>query len=268
MLAKLLLCIPVLCWLALGFEPPDADTIIRNSVAANDRDFKVADQFSHDERDKSPEGTKTYSVNMIDGTPYERLTAINGEPLSAAQAAQEQRKLQRTIEERKQESAEQRRSRIDKYEAARRRNAQMLDQLSVAFNFQLTGTGKLDGFEVYDLKATPKPGYHPPNMASQVLPGMEGRLWIDQKTFHWVKVVAHVIRPVSIEGFLAQVEPGTLFEIEKRPVSGDIWQITHYSMRAHAKVLFMINHNSQDDETYFNFRRISGTETEQASAHQ
>jgi len=30
---------------------------------------------------------------------------------------------------------------------------------------------------------------------------MEGKLWIDEKTFQWVKVEATVIRPVSIEGF-------------------------------------------------------------------
>lgn len=52
-----------------------------------------------------------------------------------------------------------------------------------------------------------------------MLRGMEGELWIDEATFQWVKVQARVIRPVSIEGFLARVEPGTRFELEKMPVA-------------------------------------------------
>jgi hypothetical protein len=43
---------------------------------------------------------------------------------------------------------------------------------------------------------------------------MEGTLWIDKKTFQWVKVEATVIRPVSIAGFLAQVQTGRRFELE------------------------------------------------------
>ena len=47
---------------------------------------------------------------------------------------------------------------------------------------------------------------------------MEGTLWIDRDTFQWVKVEAQVTRPVKIVGFLAEVEPGTHFELEKKPI--------------------------------------------------
>ncbi len=109
------------------------------------------------------------------------------------------------------------------------------------------------------LKATPRPGYNPPNMETQVLPGMEGELWIDQKTYNWVKVTAHVIHPVSIEGFLAEVEPGTRFELEKSPVGGGIWQITHFSMHSQAKVLHLFGRSSQEDDTYFDYQRIGNS---------
>jgi hypothetical protein len=92
-----------------------------------------------------------------------------------------------------------------------------------------------------------------------VLPGMEGELWIDQKTYEWVKVTAHVIRPVSIEGFLARVEPGTRFEIEKTPVGSGIWQITHFSMQSNAKVLFVVNKNSAEEDWFYDFKRTAQT---------
>ena len=68
------------------------------------------------------------------------------------------------------------------------------------------------GFRVYVLEAIPQRGYKPIDRDSEMLTGMEGTMWIDQKTFQWVKVEAHVIHAVSLEGFLAEVEPGTRFE--------------------------------------------------------
>jgi hypothetical protein len=111
--------------------------------------------------------------------------------------------------------------------------------------------------KVYVLKATPHKGYKPPDRDGQVLTGMEGTLWIDQKTFQWVKVEAHVTHPVRIEGFIAEVEPGTQFEVEKRPVTTDIWLASHYSMRSNAKVMFLIRHKGAEDDKFFNYHRAN-----------
>jgi hypothetical protein len=86
---------------------------------------------------------------------------------------------------------------------------------------------------------------------------MEGTLWIDQKTFQWLKVEARVVRPVRIEGFVAEVEPGTRFEVEKRPVSDDIWLASHYSTKSNAKVMLLIPHKGAEDDTYFNYHKAS-----------
>ncbi len=97
-----------------------------------------------------------------------------------------------------------------------------------AFDFKLLGETRLNGDDVYALQATPRPGYHPPNMETQVLTGMQGELWIDKDIFQWVKVEAQVTHPLSIEGFLAKVEPGTHFELEKAPVARGVWLPTHF----------------------------------------
>jgi len=75
-------------------------------------------------------------------------------------------------------------------------------------------------------------------------------LWIDTKTLQWVKVEAHVVRPVAIEGFLARVERGTYFELEKAPLSDGTWQFEHFAM------LFLFNHRSAVDETYSAVPRV------------
>lgn len=242
-------------------QKPDVQTIIQNSVKANQADFEAAPHFDYKERDRDPDGkgSKTYQVTMIEGSPYQRLIEVNGKPLAAAQNGEEMKKQQQAATQRRSESADQRKKRIADYETGRQRDHTMMEQLTKAFNFKLLGTRQLRGFTVWQLKATPRPGYNPPNMHAQVLIGMQGQLWIDQKTYQWVKVTAQVIHPVSIAGFIAQVEPGTHFELEKSPVQGNVWQISHFSMKSQAKVLFLFSHNSQQDSTYFDYQRIDNS---------
>ena len=233
----------------------DVSEIIQKSVEANNRDWNADPQFDNFETDQTGQGTRTYDVTFLFGSPYQRLVAVNGNELTGDQKAAEQKKFDQVLSQRKAESAEQRSRRIAKYEADRRRDHVMLEQLATAFNFTLQGEQQLGPYSVYVLKATPRPGYRPPNRDSRVLPGMEGTLWIDKSSFQWVKVEAHVIRPVEIEGFVAKVVPGTHFEFEMMPVEGDIWLPKHYTMTANAKLLGIISHHSQEDETYLNYRR-------------
>ena len=71
------------------------------------------------------------------------------------------------------------------------------------------------------------------------------------------KVQAHVTRPVRIEGFIAEVEPGTQFEVEKAPISADIWLPTHFVMKSRAKILCFVDYNTEEDESYFDYHRPS-----------
>jgi hypothetical protein len=240
----------------------NADAIIQHSVEANKRDWDAAPQFDCLERDRGGGGTKTYEDMMILGSPYQRLVAINGQPLTPTETAAEKQKLQDTISKRKNESPRQRSARIARYEKEGRRNHLLMDQMTKAFAFKVIDETNLDGHEVYVLQATPRPGYRPPNMETEALTGMEGKMWIDKGSFQWVKVEAQVTHPVSIASFLAQVEPGTHFELEKEPVAPGIWLPSHFSMRARSRILFLIPHWGQEDDTYFDCHKAgTGSET-------
>ncbi len=249
--------IAVVVLLLCPFSPcqDDVATIIRKSAEANTRDWAAVPEFDNYERDRTKDGDKTYSVTMLYGSPYERVIAVNGHKLSPAKQKEEQDKYEKAVAERRDESPEQKSKRIAKYESERNRDHTMLAQMTAAFDFHLVRKGTLNGQHVYVLRATPRKGYQPPNRDSQVLTGMEGTLWIDQKTYQWVKVEAHVTHPVRIEGFLAEVEPGTRFEVEKKPVTDDIWMASHYSMKANAKVLYVFSHNEGEDDTFFNYHK-------------
>ena len=244
---------------ALAVMPQySAQTIVQRSVEANDADWKAAPEYDCFERDLQPGGgTKTYEDLMIAGSPYEQLVAVNGKPLSPQLQAQEREKREEVVTNRRNESERERAERIEKYEKDRRRNQLVMEQLTKALDFVLVGEQKLAGRDVYVLKATPRADYQPPTMETEALKGMAGKLWIDKATFQWVKVEAQVIRPVAIEGFLAQVEPGTRFELEKMPVGDDIWLPSHFAMKSQARVLFFFTRRSQEDETYYGYRKAT-----------
>lgn len=232
---------------------PDVKTIIQKSVEANHADFQQDPNYNNKERDRDNSGDHTYQITMIDGWPYKRVLAVNGHPLSDGQAKQELAKEQAERQKRASMSAEQRNAAIQKYQRGRERDAAMMGQLTEAFNFQLQGERNIKGRSVYVLRAIPKPGYNPPNRDCQVLTGMQGELWIDTQSFQWVKVTAQVIHPVSIEGFLATVQPGTRFELEKVRVNDHYWAPSHFAERADAKVLGLFSHREHEDDTFWDY---------------
>lgn len=236
--------------------PPEVKDIIQRSVEANHRDFQQDPHFVHKERDRNQNGDRSFEVMMIDGWTYNRLIGLNGKPLSADQEQQAAQKERAERQRRDSMSEGDRQQARQKYERERERNATMMEQLTAAFDFHLDGQRTIKGQTVWVLRAVPKPGYRPPNRDSEVLPGMQGELWIDERTYQWVRVTAQVIHPVSIEGFLATVEPGTRFELDKIKVTDSYWGAAHFIERADAKVLMFFNHREHEDDTFWDYQPI------------
>jgi len=232
------------------------EAIIQRSVAANQRDWNAAPQYSYCERDRQENGTKTYEATMILGSPYRRLVARNNEPLPLAEQAKEKHRMEDSIAKRRTESEAERAARTAEYEKERKQDQLLMDQLVEAFDFRILGQEKLSAHDAYVLRSTPRLDYRPPNLQTEVLTGMQGTLWIDKDSFQWLTVEAEVVYAVSIAGFFARVEPGTRFELEKAPVSDGVWLPTHFSMKSRAKLLFILTHRRQEDETYFDYRKI------------
>jgi len=234
-----------------------AQQIIAKSVAANERDWAANPLYSYNEQTKDADGSKTEQVIMLYGSPYHRLLKVHGEPLSRQDQQREQMKFDRAAAERRAESRGARASRIAKFEKSRARDHLMMSQLTRALTFQLIGQSSISGRQVFVLTATPRPDYQPPNMESRVLTGMKGQLWIDTLTYQWVKVEAEVVSPVTIGGFLATVQPGTQFELEKQPVTNDIWLPSHFSVHSQSRILGLFRHSTQEDDRYFDYMKTA-----------
>jgi hypothetical protein len=237
-------------------QQEDASKIVERSVQVLKKDWAAEPHFNCSERDKDKNGIRTYEDIMLDGSQYQELVAVNDKPLDTHEQAEQQQKFQRTASERRSESAPQKHRRIAKYQADRKRENELVTELTRAFTFTVVGTDKLDGHDVYVLNAEPRKGYRPPNFETRVLTGMRGKLWVERNSYQWVKVEVEVVHPVSIGGFIARVEPGTRFELEQIPVSGDIWLPSHFAVRSRSKVVFLFNHQTDEDDTYFNYHPL------------
>lgn len=238
-----------------GAPAPDPETIIRRSVETIQSDWEQAPRYSYIERDveskrRSPATARTYKVLMIDGSPYNVVTAINDQPLSPREQAEEKRRLEREIEKRQHESGRDHEKRIAKYHRDRAHDHEMLRAMVDAFQFQLTGEAEVDGHSCWVLDARPKPDYDPSTREGKILKGMLGRLWVDQQSYQWVKVHAEVVRPVTFYGFLAKVGPGTEIDLEQAPVTDHLWLATRFSVRVKASTMEFLNEDSTESETY------------------
>jgi len=76
---------------------------------------------------------------LIEGSPYNRLIDIKGEPLSSVQKSAEDRKLQQATERRRNESVAARQKRIAEYRTERHQDHAFLTEMVKAFDFKLAG---------------------------------------------------------------------------------------------------------------------------------
>ena len=258
-----LLSVAILC--ALPIRAQDASEIVRKSVAVNDRDFKAQPQYSFRERDLSAkldaggkpktQHSKTLEVTMIDGSPYSRLTELNGEPLPSSEEQVEAAKLKAAQSQRASQSTAQRQARISKYQKGRANDHMLMQEMVKAFDFTIAGNEQINGHDCYKLNANPKPGYQPPVEKARVLTGMKGTMWIAKDGYHWVRVEAEVIHPVEFGYLVAKVNPGTTFELDQAPVGG-AWLPQHFVQTVNARVLGMFGLASRDEAQYSDYQRL------------
>jgi hypothetical protein len=237
----------------------DVQQIIAHSVKVNQENWKQAPNYAFIERDAdskhgSSKTIKTYRVLMIDGSQYNQLTAVNDQALAPGLQVEEERKLEKEIVHRRNESARERSRRVAKYERERSQDHALLSEMTQGFGYELSGETVLDSHDVWILKASPKPGYVPKNTEAKMLTGMRGMLWIDKATYQWVKVEAEVFRTVSMYGFIAKVGPGTRFVLEQQPVNETLWMPKRLQVNVNATALGFLNESSTEDDTFRNYR--------------
>jgi len=247
-------------------QTPDAHEIVRRSVRANEENWKVARNYTFLERTedrrldaagkvKSKE-VKTYDVTLLEGSPYERLVERDDRTLPAAEEKKEQDKLQKSIAERMKETPAQRERRIAEYEKRRQREQETMREVEEAFDFKIAGEDRIEGHEAWIVEASPRRDYHARSRDAKILPHVRGRLWIDKQTYHWVKLDAEVIDPISRGLFLLRLDKGAHIAVDETRVNGEVWLPRWISITASARLGLIKQLRVQQETTYKNFKKF------------
>lgn len=199
---------------------------------------------------------RTREVLMLYGQQVERLIAKNDKPLSDQEARKEEEKIQKVIDKRKNESADERQKRLAKEEKEHEDSRKFVLEVADAYNFRLTGMDEVEGRETYVIDATPRPEYQPRLKEAKVLPKLRFRIWIDKAETQWVKLDAELIDTVSFGWVLARLHKGSRILIDTTRVNDEVWLPKHVAVRADARVALLKNYRLDEDVTYRDYKKF------------
>ncbi len=211
----------------------DAREVIRRAVAADERNWKAARNYTFSERVnlryldsqgrvKSQE-VSIHDVMLLDGSPYRRLVARDDRPLPPGEEKKEQEKLAGSIAERREETAAQRAQRLGEYDRRPEWQREAWRELPEAFDFRLAAEEVWDGHSLYVIEATPRQGYQPRSRTAKVLAHLKGKLWVDRQDYHLLKAEVEVIDTISVGLFLVRVAKGSRAAFEQTRVNDEVW---------------------------------------------
>ncbi len=244
----------------------DPREIVRRSTDENRRSQKLAESYTfierQDERGFDSHGrvqrhtVKSYDVTLTEGSPYRRLIARDDKPLPPDEERGEQRKLEKSIQQRRAETPAQREKRLADWHRKREHEREFLREVPDAFDFRTVGEETLDGRRVHVIDATPRPGFKPRTNDGKLLTKMKGRLWIDAETYEWAKAEAQTVDTISFGGFALRVGPGTRFSLQQARVNNEIWLPKQVTVTWQARLLLFKKLAGQVDYTYSDYKKF------------
>ena len=158
--------------------------------------------------------------------------ARNDQPLPPKEQQQEDEKLQRSIEQRRKETPEQKERRIADWKRKQEKQREPLRELPDAFDFRLAGEENIAGVPAYVIDASPKPGYKPRSSIASFFPKVKARFWIDKKDYQWAKVDMETLDTITFGGILVRLAKGSHLVMEQARVNQEVWLPRRISMQA------------------------------------
>jgi hypothetical protein len=129
-------------------------------------------------------------------------------------------------------------------------------------------TGNNAGATEVVLDYKPNPKFSPPSTEAEALTGLEGRIWIDAKTRHLIRMEGTIFRPVNFGwGMLAHIYPGGKLALDQTNAGGDRWIFTRFSMRLSARALMVKTVNVNSTVEASSFQTLAGPISYQDAIH-
>ena len=236
----------------------DAREIVKKSVEKDQFSANHAKDYAwvqrvetHQNSSKDKDAIRTFESVFLYGRRFNRLIARNDKPLPD----DEKNKVQAAFDKRVAEQQKQQPAREARREKNRERERAFELEIPDLYNFKLEGEDKIDGYDVWIISATPKPNYTPRDKDARPLQKFRGKLWIDKAEYHWVRIQAEVIEPLTWGLFIAKLNPGSTMFIEQTRVNDEIWLPKHQTVHFAARLVFK-HFDMQQDITFRDYRKF------------
>jgi len=241
---------------------PDAFEIVRRSVERDWTDFQSRKDYTYQEhyalRDFGKDGrvsgerSETHEILILGDWPYERLIARDDQPLSGKEVQHEQEKLDREATARERESAA---GRVHR-EKERLEERRFIREIPEAFTFHLDGVENVSHEPAWVIDAEPKAGYRPVDPQAKVFTKVRAKVWIEQKTYHWVKMDADALDTLTFGLGLLRVAPGGSLHFEQVRINDEIWLPSEIVARANARLALVKKVRAEIDIRYSDYRKF------------
>ena len=143
----------------------------------------------------------------------------------------------------------------------KKRAVEMIRELPDAMLFSYTpGQPQIDTTAgeqvVIDFK--PNPAWHPPTLPAEALTGLQGRVWIDRKTRHMVRMEGEIFQSVNLGyGMLARIYPGGHLALDQMPTASNRWIFSRFREQITLRALMVKTIHQNADVSTSDYQTIS-----------
>ena len=247
---------------ALSLSAQDPLEIVRRSTERDWTDFGSRKDYLYEQHREFREYTKDGSVGsrrsetkeivIVAGRPFQRLIARDDQPLADKETRREQEKFDREVAGWQHESPA---GRV-KAEKERAEDRKFIREAPDAFVFHLLGVENVSGQPAWVIEAEPKPGYRPVEARARMFTKVRAKVWIEQATYHWVKMDAEAIDALTFGFGLLRVAPGGTLHFEQVRVNDEIWLPSSALIHADARVALIKKLRAEIDIRYSDYRKF------------
>ena len=247
--------------------PVDPRELVRRAAENEFQNEKLQRYYTYEQREetrkldsdghvKSTE-SETSDMMVLYNEPVSRLIARNDKALSPEDRAKVEARLDRFMNERKNETPEQKQKRLAEQERDRQKEREYISEIADAYNFHIDGIEKLNGRDTYAISAEPRPDFHAKErVARALLPAFHFKVWIDKADCQWAKLDAEAIDNASYGLFLLRLHKGTRAHLEQVRVNDEVWLPKKVYVKLDARVVLFKSYLEEIDVSYKDYKKF------------
>jgi hypothetical protein len=244
----------------------DAREIVRKSVELDQANWLRMRDYTwvarNTERHLDSKGntksteTEAWETLVLYGELHRRIIERNGKPLPPDEQRKQQEKVDKAVAKLERETPDQRQHRLADLEKERGKDREFLREIPEIYDFRLEGDAKVDGYDAWEISATPKLNYRPKSGDAKPLLKIRGKIWIDKSEYQWVRLEAETTGVISFGLFLARLNPGAKLVFEQTRVNDEVWLPKREFTRGTGRLGLLVKIAMEQELTWGNYRKF------------